>query len=116
AAVVAAALAAPQALAQVTLYSDQGYRGASYAINWDVPNLEPYGFNDGLASVIVGLGRGEFCADQNFDGRCTVLTPGQYPSLASMGLDRSISSIRRVAANVPGGHPPAPPPSYNYYP
>ena len=112
----AAALAAPQVHSQVTLYSDQGYRGASYAINWDMPNLDPYGFNDRTASVIVDRGRWEFCADQNFEGRCTVLTPGQYPSLASMGLDRSISSIRRVGGNVPGGHPPAPPPNYNYYP
>ena len=110
------ALASPHATAQVTLYSDQGYRGASYPINWDMPNLDPYGFNDRTASVIVDRGRWEFCADQNFEGRCTVLTPGQYPSLASMGLDRSISSIRRVGGNVPGGHPPAPPPNYNYYP
>ena len=105
------ALATPPAAAQVTLYSDQGYRGASYPINWDMPNLDPYGFNDRTASVIVDRGRWEFCADQNFEGRCTVLTPGQYPSLASMGLDRSISSIRRVGGNVPGGHPPAPPPN-----
>ena len=113
---LAATLVAPFAAAQVTLYSDQGYRGASYPINWDMPNLDPYGFNDRTASVIVDRGRWEFCADQNFEGRCTVLTPGQYPSLASMGLDRSVSSIRRVGGNVPGGHPPAPPPNYNYYP
>ena len=112
----AAALAAPVASAQVTLYSDQGYRGASYPINWDMPNLEPYGFNDRTASVIIDRGRWEFCSDEDFNGRCTVLTPGQYPSLAAMGLDRSISSIRRAGGNVAGGYPPAPPPNYGYYP
>jgi uncharacterized protein YcfJ len=112
----AVALAAPAALAQVTLYAQDGYRGAAYNINWDTPNLDPYGFNDRTNSVIIDRGRWELCQDAYFGGRCTVLTPGQYPSLGAMGLSSSVSSIRRVGGNVAGGYPPAPPPSYTYYP
>ena len=110
------ALAAPSAAAQVTLYGADGYRGPAYSINWDTPNLDPYGFNDRAQSVIVERGRWEFCSDAHFAGRCTVLTPGQYPSLAAMGLSSTVSSVRRVANTRPGGHPPAPPPAYGYYP
>ena len=111
-----AALAAPLAAAQVTLYAYDGFRGPSYGINWDTPNLDPYDFNDRTQSVIVERGRWEFCSDAYFAGRCTVLTPGQYPSLGAMGLASSVSSVRRVADGRPGGHPPAPPPAYGYYP
>jgi len=109
-------LVAPFANAQVTLYGQEGFRGRTYHINWDTPNLDPYGINDRASSVIIDRGRWEFCADSNYDGRCTVLTPGQYPSLGAMGLDRNVSSIRRVGDRVAGGHPPAPPPRYDYYP
>ena len=111
-----AALAAPLAGAQVTLYAWDGFRGPTYGINWDTPNLDPYGFNDRAQSVIVERGRWELCSDAYFAGRCTVLTPGQYPSLAAMGLANSVSSVRRVPDSRPGGHPPAPPPAYGYYP
>lgn len=104
------------AAAQVTLYSQENFRGASYPINWDTPNLDPYGFNDRTRSVIVDRGRWEFCADAHFGGRCAVLTPGQYPSLYAMGLQGSISSLRRVGGSVAGAYPPAPPPGYAYYP
>ena len=113
---LAVALAAPAAHAQVTLYSQDNFYGQSYNINWDTPNLDPYGFNDRTNSVIVERGRWEFCQDSNFSGRCTVLTPGQYPSLGAMGLQNSVSSIRRAGGGAPGGYPPAPPPNYNYYP
>ena len=116
ASMLAALLAASPALAQVTLYAQDGFRGATYPINWDTPNLDPYGFNDRTNSVIVDRGRWEFCQDAYFSGRCTVLTPGQYPSLGAMGLSGSVSSIRRAGNNAAGGYAPAPPPSYNYYP
>lgn len=113
---LATLVASPIAAAQVTLYAQEGFRGPSYAINWDTPNLDPYGFNDRTNSVIIDRGRWEFCQDAYFGGRCTVLTPGQYPSLYAMGMNGSISSLRRVGNNVAGNYPPAPPPSYPYYP
>lgn len=112
----ALSLASPLAAAQVTLYAQENFHGASYPINWDTPNLDPYGFNDRTRSVIIDRGRWEFCADAHFGGRCTVLTPGQYPSLYAMGLQGSISSLRRAGGNAAGSYPPAPPPSYAYYP
>ncbi|GMU70703.1 MAG: glycine zipper 2TM domain-containing protein [Burkholderiales bacterium] len=114
--IAAAVFASPFAAAQVTLYAQDHFRGANYLINWDTPNLDPYGFNDKTRSVIIDRGRWEFCADAHFGGRCTVLTPGQYPSLYAMGLEGSISSLRRVGGNVAGSYPPAPPPNYAYYP
>jgi uncharacterized protein YcfJ len=116
AAALAASLAAPLASAQVTLYAGNGFTGPTYQINWDTPNLDPYGFNDRTNSVIIERGRWELCSDDNFNGRCTVLTAGQYPTLNAMGLASSVSSIRRVGGNVSGGYPPAPPPNYAYYP
>lgn len=110
------AMASPLAAAQVTLYAQESFRGRNYLINWDTPNLDPYGFNDRTRSVIIDRGRWEFCADAYFGGRCAVLAPGQYPSLYAMGLEGSISSLRRVGGNVAGAYPPAPPPSYAYYP
>ena len=113
---VFAFLAVSPALAQVTLYGGEGFRGATYPINWDTPNLDPYGFNDRTNSVIIDRGRWEFCQDAYFSGRCTVLTPGQYPTLGAMGLASSISSIRRVGGSRSADYPPAPPPNYAYYP
>jgi uncharacterized protein YcfJ len=42
--------------------------------------------------------RWEACEDTRFQGRCTVLRPGQYPSLTAMGLNDRISSVRPIAA------------------
>ena len=113
---LAAVLAAPLAGAQVTLYTQENFRGGSYQVNWDTPNLDPYGFNDRTASLIVEKGRWQFCADAFFQGGCTVLGPGQYPSLSSMGLTNAITSIRHAGKAQNASHPPAPPPNYDYYP
>ena len=37
------------------------------------------------------------CEDAGFHGRCVVLRPGRYPSLAAMGLNDRISSVRMVS-------------------
>jgi uncharacterized protein YcfJ len=39
------------------------------------------------------------CEDIRLNGRCTVLRPGQYPSLQAMGLNERISSLRPLPAN-----------------
>ena len=44
--------------------------------------------------------RWEVCEDARFNGRCRVLRPGSYPSLAAMGMGRSISSVREVDRNA----------------
>jgi uncharacterized protein YcfJ len=61
---------------------------------------------------VVRSNRWEICEDAGFQGRCTVLRPGQYPSLAAMGLNDRVTSVRSVArdARVDDGHY-APPPT-----
>lgn len=40
------------------------------------------------------------CEAPRFTGRCVVLRPGRYPSLAEMGLNDRISSVRAVNVNA----------------
>ncbi len=114
----AALLPAGAALAQLTVYEWDGFRGRSFTANQTTPSLAQYGFNDRASSAIVERGSWEVCEHPGFAGRCAVLSPGQYPSLAAMGLNDRISSVRRAprhsAAYVPP--PPPPAPAYGYYP
>jgi uncharacterized protein YcfJ len=104
-----------QAMAQVTLYERENFEGRSYTAQQKVDNLQRYGFNDRASSAMVAGQPGqrwEVCEDARFGGRCAVLRPGGYPSLASMGLDKSVSSVRAVGreARVDDARyaPPAP--------
>jgi len=100
---VAALALAGQAAAQVTFYSNDNYQGPSFTTDQPVSNLDRYGFNDRASSVVVRGNRSErweVCEDSRFRGRCVVLRPGDYPSLAAMGLNDRITSVRAVAANA----------------
>ena len=115
----ATAVAASSVAAQVTFYSQEGFRGRTFVVSGVVDNFDSSGFNDRASSAIVERGRWEACEHANFNGRCVLLRPGQYPSFASLGLDNSVSSIRRVRGNPPqqayAPPPPAPEP-YAWYP
>jgi uncharacterized protein YcfJ len=89
------ALALP-ALAQVTFYEREDFEGRSFTTQRAVGNFERFGFNDRASSAVVRGERWEVCDDARFRGRCVVLRPGQYPSLAAMGLDDRVSSVRTV--------------------
>lgn len=93
---IAGILVATQAAAQVTFYEDEGLRGRSFRTERQIDNFERYGFNDRAASVVVDNGSWQVCEDARFQGRCTVLRPGRYDSLASMNLNYQISSVRPV--------------------
>ncbi len=93
---IAALLAATQAAAKVTLYELEGYGGRSVAADRDVRNLRQYGFNNQASSAVIDAGRWEVCERPRFEGRCTVLRPGRYGSLAAMGIGNRISSLREV--------------------
>jgi len=95
---VAAVAAALPAAAQVTFYEGAGFQGRSFTSSKQVSNFERAGFNDRASSVEVAHDRWEVCEDSKFEGRCVVLRPGRYPSLAAMGLDNRISSMRLVAS------------------
>jgi uncharacterized protein YcfJ len=90
---------AAQASAQVTFYEQDGFQGRTFTTQQRVGNLERSGFSDRASSVVVVGQRWQVCDEVRFDGRCTVLRPGQYPSLQAMGLDNRISSVRPLAAN-----------------
>jgi uncharacterized protein YcfJ len=90
---------AAQASAQVTFYENEGFQGRTFSTQQRVGNLERSGFSDRASSVVVAGQRWQACEDIRFVGRCTVLRPGQYPSLQAMGLNDRISSVRPLAAN-----------------
>jgi uncharacterized protein YcfJ len=90
---------AAQASAQVSFYEQDGFRGRSFTTQERIGNLERSGMNDRASSVIVTGQRWEACEDVRFSGRCTVLRPGQYPTLSAMGLNDRISSVRPLAAD-----------------
>ena len=100
-----------QALAQVTFYEGEDFRGRSFASSSWVSDFTRYGFNDRASSVIVSGGRWELCEDVRFEGRCVVLRPGNYDSLRAMGMNDRVSSVRPAGSPPP---PPAPEPVYEY--
>jgi hypothetical protein len=85
-----------QAVAEVTFYEREGFQGRSFTADRPVGNLERFGFNDRASSAEVVGDRWEVCEAARFSGRCVVLRPGRYPSLAAMGLNKRVSSVRDI--------------------
>ena len=81
---------------QIVFYEREGMRGRSFTADEALPDFRGTGFNDRASSAVVSGERWEVCTDQRFGGSCVVLRRGEYPSLASMGLDKQISSARGV--------------------
>ena len=98
--VTAAFVISTQAAAQITFYEREGFAGQSFTAENQVANFAQNGFNDRASSVVVLRGRWEICEDARFSGRCVILRPGRYPSLAAMNMNNSVSSVRSVARNV----------------
>jgi uncharacterized protein YcfJ len=92
---------AAQVAAQVTFYEHEGFQGRSFTADRPVGNFDRYGFNDRASSVIVRSERWEVCEDVRFSGRCVVLRRGEYPTLAAMGLNDRVSSVRNVGRGAP---------------
>jgi uncharacterized protein YcfJ len=115
-AVVAMAFAT-QAAAQVTFYERENFGGRSFTTQSEIRNFERFGFNDRASSVIVSSRRWEVCDGKRFSGRCAVLRPGQYPSLAAMGINNRVSSVRMVSGGAridDNRYAPPPPVAYDY--
>jgi uncharacterized protein YcfJ len=98
--VVAALAIATQAGAQVTLYEHDGFAGRSFTAQQPIEDFDRFGFNDRASSAVVLRERWEVCDHANFAGQCVVLRPGRYPSLATMGLNDRVSSVRTVRSNA----------------
>jgi uncharacterized protein YcfJ len=86
------------ASAQVTLYEQEGFKGRTFTSQQRLADMQRSGFSDRASSVIVVGQRWQACDASRFEGRCTVLRPGQYPSLTAMGLNDRISSVRPLPA------------------
>jgi len=114
---VAALVIAMQSSAQVTLYEYGNLHGQVFTANRNVNDLSRFGFNDRASSLVVEGGQWEVCEHDNFQGQCAFLRPGQYASLQAMGLNNSISSLRRVQGPPAHVYTPAPVARpYPYYP
>ena len=104
------------AAAQATFYENEDFQGRSFTSQNQVDNFQRFGFNDRASSVVVLGDRREVCEDADFGGRCVVLRPGRYPSLAAMGLNDRVSSVRVVGGNTrinDGRYAPPPEPVYD---
>jgi uncharacterized protein YcfJ len=88
----------PPAAAQVTFYEHENYAGRSFITRDQVENFERFGFNDRASSVVVTGETRVVCEDARYGGRCVVLRPGSYPSMAAVGLNGRISSVRMPTA------------------
>jgi uncharacterized protein YcfJ len=91
---------ASQAGAEVVFYQHDDFQGRSFTTKKSLDNLRRQGFNDRASSADVRGERWEVCEDRRFRGRCVVLRPGRYSSLASMGLNDQVSSVRSIPKNV----------------
>jgi uncharacterized protein YcfJ len=92
---------APRPLgSQVIFYENEGFQGRTLTAEQTVDNFANTGFNDRASSAVVLGQRWEVCTDSRFSGQCMVLNPGRYSSLASMGMNDRISSVRAVDWNM----------------
>jgi Beta/Gamma crystallin len=85
-------LAVSTAMAGVTFYEAEGFRGQPLTANGTISDFRDYDFNDRAMSLVVEGAPVEVCADINFGGNCQVFKPGRYPALGVWAHD--ISSVR----------------------
>jgi uncharacterized protein YcfJ len=90
---------AAQANAQITFYEREGFDGRSFSTEEQIIDFRHSGYNDRLSSAVVARDRWELCEMAGFGGRCVVLGPGRYRSLALLGLNNRVSSARVIDAN-----------------
>jgi len=96
---IAAVVMSAQAVAQVTFYENENFRGRSYTTDREIENIRSGGFNNRASSIVVTNDRWTVCENAQFGGRCATLRPGRYPSVAAMGLNGRVSSVRMADRN-----------------
>ena len=111
---VAGLVMARQAAAQITFYEHEGFDGP--LVHHPGPGSQ---FRRVLASTTAprrwwcAASAGKSARTCRFRGRCVVLRQGQYPSLAAMGLNDRVSSVRTVSRDArieDDRYAPMPPP------
>ncbi len=91
------AYANPYDRTRVEVYTNPDFTGQAMTVDGDIDSLRNTGFNDRIQSMRVFGGNWEACEDRDYRGACQVFGPGDYRRLPPQ-LDRSISSMRRLAA------------------
>jgi len=99
------AVAAQAAAQEIVLFQNENYNGPRYAASSSVSDLARVGFNDRASSATIRGGSWQLCTDAYFRGQCTTLSPGNYPSLAAMGINNQISSLREIGWSGGGDRP-----------
>ena len=93
---------------RMIFFDQPGFQGRAMSIEAPTDNLQVFG---GRAQSLEIVGEPwEICGGVGFSGRCVVLRPGTYPSLASIGLPGGGSSARAVDARIAERPRYAPPP------
>jgi hypothetical protein len=82
--------------AGMTVFKQPNFTGASLTLHGQAGDLSAAGFQDQVSSVRVDSGRWEVCTQPNFQGQCSVLEQGDYPTL-QQALNHRIESARQVA-------------------
>jgi hypothetical protein len=90
-----ALLAGHAAAADLTLYADDDYQGRALAVVIDERQLGVLNFDDRASSVVIENGAWILCSDQDYQGQCVTLEPGRYASLQALGIEDTITSVRR---------------------
>ncbi|MGE4241438.1 beta/gamma crystallin-related protein [Ramlibacter sp.] len=90
----ATVLLATQAMATITFYERENFRGRAVTVDKPIRNMDRQGLGDSAGSVVVDRGRWEVCEMPRFEGRCAVLRRGSYDNLRGSGLAWNISSVR----------------------
>ena len=98
----ACALTSVADAADLTLYSDGDFQGRPLNVVIDMRQLGSLNFNDRASSVVIEKGAWILCSDEDFAGKCVTLEPGRYGSLRDLGLDDTVTSVRRRDAVSPG--------------
>jgi len=109
--------APPARNSEIVFFENEGFEGRSFMTEAEVPDFRSNGFNDRASSAVVRGERWEVCDDVRYGGRCVILRPGQYGSLAAMGLNDRISSVRAVGLGArvdDGRYAPPPVAVYDY--
>jgi len=86
--------------AQVTFFENEAFGGRSFTTDAQIGDFKRNGFNDRASSIVVVGDRWEVCDKSRFAGHCVVLRPGSYASLASIGLNDRISSVRALSPDT----------------
>ncbi len=81
----------------LTVFTNANFEGETASFRNDEPDLQGYGLNDEISSILIPPGESwEICQDVKYGNRCQVITRS-ISDLRSIGWDNRISSLRRAS-------------------